>query len=635
LGHDQSNIGFEFVALSYTAPQANRYAYKMEGIDENWVYTNSTHSASYAKLPPGKYTFRVRGSNNDGLWNETGTFIEIEILPPWWLSNIALVAYIVMSAFLIYYSLSRYMRKMEEKHTEKRKLFEAEKEKELYNSKIEFFTNIAHEIRTPVTLINGPLELMSEMDIRDPEVTKSLAIMRRNTDELLNLVNKLLDIRKVDSNKFPLYLSSNNISEILRSIYEQFELVVLQQGKSGVLSLPDEDVYTQVDKDVFTRIINNLLSNALRYSDKYLELELTQTEEAAYIRVCNDGELVPEEARDKIFDPFYQVEKQRNSSSGSGIGLYLARSLAELHNGRLYFNEKRGLNEFVLQIPIKQDAAEITSEKIPENDYICPEDEDTSEKFKAEVILVVEDNVEMLSFITGELRKHFGIEKALNGADALKILDEKNIDLILTDVMMPGMNGFELCQTIKNNLNYSHVPIVILTAKNDLNSKIHGLEMGADAYIEKPFAMSHLIAQLTTLLGNRRREKEAFMRRPFLPVQQLGMNKADEQFMQKVIDVIRDNITDPTFNVERLSENVFMSRSNLHRKIKALTELAPTEFIHLIRLKKAAELIQSGEYRIGEIGYLVGILSTSYFIKLFRKQFGLTPKEFAKQQEKE
>ena len=633
LKHDQSNVGFEFVALSYTAPQANQYAYKMEGIDKDWIHTNNTYSASYAKLPPGKYTFRVKGSNNDGLWNETGTSVEIEILPPWWLSNIALIAYLVIAVFLIYYSLSRYMRKMEEKHTEKRKLFEAEKEKELYDSKIEFFTNIAHEIRTPVTLINGPLELMSEMDIQDAEITKSLAIMRRNTDELLDLVNKLLDIRKVDSNKFPLYLSSNNISEMLRSIYEQFELVASQQGKSGVVSLPDDEVHTQVDKDVFTRIINNLLSNALRYSEKHIELELTQTQDTAYIKVRNDGELVPEEARDKIFDPFYQVEKRRNSSSGSGIGLYLARSLAGLHGGLLYFSEERGMNVFILQIPMKQGTIEAEEEKIPENDFICPEDEDTNDKLKAEVILVVEDNVEMLSFITGELRKHFVIERALNGTEALKVMEEKNIALILTDVMMPGMDGFELCQSIKNNLNYSHVPIVLLTAKNDLNSKIHGLEMGADAYIEKPFAMSHLIAQLTTLLNNRRREKEAFIRRPFLPVQQLGMNKADEQFMQKVIDIIQDNISDSSFNVERLSESVFMSRSNLHRKIKALTELAPTEFIHLIRLKKAAELIQSGSYRIGEIGYLVGIHSTSYFIKLFRKQFGLTPKEFAKQQQ--
>jgi DNA-binding response OmpR family regulator len=376
-----------------------------------------------------------------------------------------------------------------------------------------------------------------------------------------------------------------------------------------------------------------LLSNALRYSSKYIEVELTRTEESIFIKVRNDGDLIPEEARDKIFDPFYQVENRSNRSSGSGIGLYLARSFAGLHRGQLYFNEECGLNEFVLQMPIKQEIAEKEEKKIPENDFICSEDEEMTDKLRGEIILVVEDNAEMLSFITGELRKHFTIEKAPNGAEALKILDEKDITLILSDVMMPGMDGFELCQSVKNNLNYSHIPIVLLTAKNDLNSKIHGLEMGADAYIEKPFAMSYLVTQLTTLLSNRRREKEAFIRRPFLPVQQLGMNKADKQFMQKVIDIIHDNIADSSFNVEQLSKSVFMSRSNLHRKIKALTELSPTEFIHLIRFKKAAELIQNGGHRIGEIGYLIGIHSASYFIKLFKKQFGLTPKEFAKQQQ--
>ncbi len=632
LNHNQSNIEFEFVALSYTAPQANQYAYKMEKIDTDWIYTNNMHSASYANLPPGNYIFRVKGSNNDQLWNEAGTFIEIKILPPWWQTKIAVVAYLVLFVLLVYYLLRRYLRKTRKKNDEKQKLFEAEKEKELYNSKVDFFTNIAHEIRTPVTLINGPLEVMQEMNLQDPEIAKNLNIMRRNTSELMDIVNKLLDFRKVDSNKFPMNISMHNLSEILRTIYSHFEPTVIHLNKSIILLLPAEDVSIPVDKEAFIKIINNLLSNALRYSAQSIEVELTEQEENVFIRVLNDGDLIPEEEREKIFNPFYQVNKQRNNVAGSsGIGLSLARSLTKMLNGSLSYAERDGMNEFTLQLPAKQEQRKTEKEEVPDTDYILTEEEDTHENPNAEIILIVEDNEEMLSFIAGQLRKKFAVEKALNGIEALKILEEKSISLVLSDIMMPEMDGLELCKSIKNNLDYSHIPVVLLTAKNDLESKIQGLEMGADAYVEKPFSMSHLITQLTTLLNNRRREKEAFIRKPFLPIQNMGMNKADEQFIQKVIDIIQENITDSDFNVERLSESVFMSRSNLHRKIKALTELAPTDFIRLIRLRKAAELIQSGQYRIGEVCYLVGINSSSYFIKLFQKQFGVTPKEFAKQ----
>lgn len=633
LPHDQSSIGFDFVALSYAAPKANKYAYMMEGVDKDWTYTTTSQSVSYGKLPPGNYTFRVKASNNDGVWNEEGISVEVEILPPWWSSNAALIIYIILMGAFFYYIINRYIRRTERRQNEKQKLFESEKEKELYSSKVEFFTNIAHEIRTPVTLINGPLESMLEMDIQDPEINKSLKIMSKNTSDLLGLVNQLLDFRKVDSNKFLLNASVQNVSGFLREIYASFEPVAFQQDRAMTLLLPQEDIFFSFDKAALSKVINNLFSNALRYSERCIEVELTLENDTVFIKVRNDGDLVAPDAREKIFDPFFQENKHRNNPSSSGIGLSLARSLTELHHGNLYYDEYQGLNEFVIELPLKDAEKENCEEHIPEDDYILSENELHNEKQNAEVILLVEDNVDMLSFIADKLQKQFVVEKAVNGVEALLILNDKNIDLVLTDIMMPEMDGFTLCKSIKENLEYSHIPVVLVTAKNDLESKIHGLEMGADAYVEKPFSMSHLIAQLTTLLNNRRREKEAFMRKPFLPIQNIGMNKADEEFVQKIITTIEENITDPDFSVERLAESVFMSRSNLHRKIKALTELTSIDFIRLIRLKKAAELIQSGKYRISEVCYLVGINSPSYFIKLFQKQFGMTPKEFAKQQQ--
>ncbi|MDR2913385.1 MAG: response regulator [Tannerella sp.] len=634
LNYNQSNIGFDFVSLSFTAPKANKYAYMLEGVDKSWNYINTNKTVSYAKLPPGNYTFRVKGSNNDGLWNEKGAAVEIEIMPPWWASNLAKFIYVMLTLLILYYILNRYKKQTERKQTERQRLFESEKEKELYSSKVEFFTNIAHEIRTPVTLINGPLESMLEMDITDPELSKSLKIMSKNTSDLLGLVNQLLDFRKVDSNKFLLNRTNQNLSGFLREVYTRFEHIAQKQNKTMTLALPPENIIFSFDKSALSKVLNNLLSNAVRYSEKHIEAELISDDNHIYIKIRNDGDLIPIDLREKIFDPFYQGDKHRNSPSSSGIGLSLARSLTELHDGSLYYHHDQSLNEFVIKLLFRPESGEILiTDEIPEDNYIIEEQANVDDKQNTEIILLVEDNTDMLNFIADRLSKQFGVEKATNGIEALNTLKEKNIDLVLTDIMMPEMNGFELCKNIKENLDYSHIPVVLVTAKNDLQSKIHGLEMGADAYVEKPFSMNHLITQLTTILHNRRREKEAFMRKPFLPIQNIGMNKADEEFIQKIIDIIEENITDSGFSVERLAENVFMSRSNLHRKIKALTELTSIDFIRLIRLKKAAELIQSGKYRIGEVCYLVGINSPSYFIKLFQKQFGMTPKEFAKQQQ--
>lgn len=635
LNYNQSNIGFNFVALSFTAPKANRYAYIMEGVDNDWIYTNNNQTATYAKIPPGKYVFKVKGSNNDGLWNEEGASLEIEILPPWWQTSFAYFCYITLFLLLVYYSLNRYLKRLKKRQAEQQKIFETEKEKELYNSKVEFFTNVAHEIRTPITLINGPLEAIQDMGIEDPEIKKCLSIMSKSTSELLNLVNQLLDFRKIDSNKFLLNIMPYNITELLKEIFHRFELSANQQGKTiKILLSSNEDIIFPFDKEALTKIFNNLLTNALRYSDKYIEIELSTENNFVNIKIRNDGELILPELHEKIFDPFYQGDKNRNNPSSSGIGLSLVKSLTELHHGQISYHEYNGLNEFIVQLPITTKFEIENNEKIPENDYLIAENESADNKQDGgEIILLVEDNKEMLNFIAGRLKKQFVVEKATNGIEALKVLEEKSVSLVLTDVMMPEMDGFELCKSVKNNIDYSNIPVVLITGKNDLESKILGLQMGADAYVEKPFSMSHLITQLTTLLNNRRREREAFLRKPFLSIQNIGMTKADEEFMQKVIDIIDENITDPDFNVERLSEKVFMSRSNLHRKIKALTELTTIDFIHLIRLKKSAELIQSGKYRISEVCYLVGINSPSYFIKLFQKQFGMTPKEFSKQQQ--
>ncbi|MFV0537806.1 MAG: response regulator, partial [Dysgonomonas sp.] len=345
-----------------------------------------------------------------------------------------------------------------------------------------------------------------------------------------------------------------------------------------------------------------------------------------------DGESIPDELKEKIFEPFFQVKALNRETTGSGIGLSLARSLAELHEGYLFYTSTSDKNNFILKIPLSQESINKQEEIPSTSDYILEQEETLTRKRQSESVLVVEDNPDMLSFIADKLDETYTVERAKNGIEAQKILQLKSIDIVVSDIMMPEMDGFELCEFIKSDIEYSHIIVILLTAKNDLNSKIKGLEIGADAYVEKPFSFQYLQTLLTSLMNNRRREIELFLKKPFLPIQQSNMNKADEQFLNKIIEIINENITDSNFNVESLADLIHMSRSSLHRKLKSTIDTTPTDFIRLVRLQEAAKLIQEGKYRINEICYLVGINSPSYFIKLFQSQYGMTPKEFEKQQ---
>ena len=633
LRYDQSSIGFEFAALSYVMPSANRYAYKMDGVDKDWVTTENNQSVSYANLSPGHYVFHVKGANSDGVWSEHEASVEIVVLPPWWKSIWAYLVYLALIAALVWWVLNLLKRRETMKAQEAQRLFEAEKEKELYQNKIDFFTSIAHEIRTPLTLINGPLENLVDMDIADKEIRRNLDTMQRNTSDLMNLINQLLDFRKMDSNKMEMHLVSINLSSLLREWSRKFAEVPAAAQRHITLDLPEDDIYVSADCNALIKVLNNLFSNALKYSDSHIAVSLRADDKQVTMCIDNDGAIIPEDERMKIYDPFYQLQKNANASSSSGIGLYLARSMAEMMHGTLTYTENGGLNRFTLTLVPQNMPIE---NQTPQGELLLTDDDDpVPETLQSAVILLVEDNEQMLSFVADKLRHTYAVETALNGREALHVLKEKNIDLVLSDIMMPEMDGLELCRSIKEDIELSHIPVILLTAKNDLESKVQGLKMGADSYIEKPYSIKYLVAQITSIFENRRRSMDAFMRKPFVPTQTLGMSKADELLMDKIVKIIEDNIDDTNFGVEMLAELVCMSRSSLHRKIKAISDTSPTDFIKMVRLKKASELIAEGSYRVGEVCYMVGINSPSYFIKLFQKQFGMTPKEFEKQQRRQ
>lgn len=636
LPYDMANISFDVALLSYSTTEANQYYYRMTPIDNDWIKAASNKNISYAKLPPGKYTFQVQATYDGFNGKLANRSLSIVILPPWWQSIWAYIIYAITGFSIILSWFLWYRSRKEKQMKEHQKLFEIEKEKELYESKVGFFTTIAHEVRTPLTLINGPLETIQEIGVQDARVNKNLQVIAQNTKRLLELTGQLLDFQKIDSKQFKMYFESVDIAMLLNETIGRFEPTILQKKKELFVDIPEGKIRAAVDKEAITRILSNLLNNALKYTRKKIMVELTKSETDFVIRVVSDGEKIPFESSEQIFQPFYQMAKKDAISFGVGMGLPLARSLAEMHKGSLCLDVQQMENTFVLTIPLNKEGIQLHNETIVEQHIVSLDEESSSLETEnpGYTLLLVEDEEAMIDFLLERLRESFTVEHAPNGKEALEILRSIHIDMVVSDINMPVMNGWELCKEIKSDINLSHIPLIFLTAKNDLDSKINGLKIGAEAYVEKPFSFNYLKTQILSLLNNRRKEREAFSKHPFFPVNNMQMNQADKEFMDKVIEIIEENIADETFNVERMADMLLMSRSNLLRKIKILFNLYPIDFIRLIRLKKAAELILEGKYRIGDICYMVGISSSSYFAKLFLKQFGMTPKEFQRQNQK-
>ena len=633
LNYDESNISFDVALLSYSTAEANQYYYRMAPIDKDWIKAATNQNISYAKLPPGQYTFQVKATSNDNGGQFVERSLSIEILPPWWFSPWAYVFYFIWLVCVVVSWFFWYKHRKEKEMEERQKLFEIEKEKELYESKVNFFTEIAHEVRTPLTLINGPLETLQEMEIADPKIQKNLSVITQNTNRLLTLTGQLLDFQKIGAHKFEMTMECVDITSLLRETVARFEPTISKKNKELALHIPEESIEAVVDKEAITKILSNLLNNALKYARHSICVELQRETEAFLVRVTSDGDKIPAEISQQIFEPFYQAAKKDSASFGVGIGLPLARSLASLHRGKLYLDSEHEDNSFVLSVPL----VENTLRSLPKLEEITVETDTLGEgvpveaEMKSYVLLLVEDNETMLEFMSERLLEVFTVETAKNGQEALEVLRSRRIDLVISDIMMPVMNGWELCKEIKSDMDLSHIPVIFLTAKNDIDSKINGLKIGAEAYVEKPFSFNYLKTQIVSLLYNRQKEREAFSKRPFFPTNKMQMNKVDEEFMNKVIRTIEENIIDTNLNVEHLAEILGMSRSSLLRKIKMLSNLSPVDFIRLIRLRKAAELIHEGKYLIGDICFMVGINSPSYFSKLFLKQFGMTPKDFEKQ----
>lgn len=628
---DQNSFSFRIAALSYQAPRMNKLMYKLEGFDEGWLTIGESPLVTYSNLGYGDYVFKVKASNSDGVWNEQETSLHLSILPPFYLSGWAYCFYVLFFMGCLVCVIFYFKRRNYRKQHRQMEMLEQEKEREVYHAKIDFFTNVAHEIRTPLTLIKGPLENIILKKEADSETKEDLYIMKQNTERLLNLTNQLLDFRKTETRGFRLNFTECDVVAVLRETYLRFTSLAKQKGLDFILELPQECFMADVNQEALTKIISNLLNNGVKYASTYLRISLETDEKVFHIRTFNDGEMIPDTMKEEIFKPFVRLDKEDEVTTGTGIGLALSRSLAELHQGSLMMEKGEEVNCFCLTLPVNQDSTiTLSAENVSQvEENSCGwEQEETDTKEKKPMILVVEDNPDMLAFIRKQLTTEYSVLTAMNGIEALAVLDNHYVNLVVSDVMMPQMDGFELCKTIKSDLSYSHIPVVLLTAKTNIQSKIEGLELGADAYIEKPFSVEYLLANISSLIHNREKLRQTFAKSPFVAANTMALTKADEEFIWKLNDIIQANLHNPEFSMEDMADALKMSRSSFYRKIKGVLDLSPNEYLRLERLKQAAQLLKEGKSRVNEICYTVGFNSPSYFSKCFLKQFGVLPKDF-------
>ena len=658
LNYEQSNFTFDYVGVNYTRGENNQYAYLLKEFDENWNYVGTTRSATYKNVPPGDYTFMVKASNNDGIGNNIPTTINIKVLPAWWATNQAIISYIILILLLVYIIYKYINTRIKEKRelsTERKeyKLFEA-----LNAKKIQFFTNISHEFRTPLTLILTPLEDIIEEDTLDlpQSIKEKHNIIYKNAKRLSRLINELMDFRKLQFNKMSINASQINIVPFIEEVVGHFEE---EASLNNILLSVEYDQYDLIiwsDPSMLEKITFNLLSNAFKATpaeglitiqinnpSNLIHLPLvheTNPVKAIEIIIKDTGLGIKKENLTKVFDRFYQAnEMNEQYYGGTGIGLELVKSFVDLHKGKIVLTSKENIGtQFKIYFPLgyshlkenninKDQEKAINQYSDSQNEHLKNHGYNSEENESKKTILIVEDNIELRTYVKNELKNDYIIKEAENGLEGIEKATKYIPDIIITDVMMPIMDGFELCERIKNDLKTSHIPILMVTAKGMQIDKVKGIDSGADVYLNKPFNMRILRSHLNQLITSRQLLFDKYFNTLSTTVNSNNTTSLDKEFMRSVLAHINENINDEKLNVEHLAGELFLSRSKLYRKIKALTGDTANEFIRKVRLEKAKQLISETEHTISEVCYKVGFSSPSYFTKCFKNHFGILPTE--------
>lgn len=664
LNHRQSNITIRFNALNYIFPEQNRYAYKLEGFDNEWNYVGNRHTAYYTNIPPGDYVFRVKGSNNDGVWNETGASMSIFIARPWqntwWARALYAISVLLMVTVALRYS--RIKTRLE--NNIRLKQMEQENMETLHQTKIKLFTNFSHELRTPLTLILTPLEDLLQQSGLAPALRDTLNLMYKNANRLLYTVNQLMDFRKKESGHLQLKAAQGNLVKFVGEIVLAFNELAGKRRIKFRFVCNDAELHVWYDRNLLEKVLFNLLSNAFKNTPDQGEIVVTLSrktgkllrraypermkqvypdcDEYVMIDVKDTGRGIPYGELEKIFDPFYQINQNEAAQIfGTGVGLNLSRGVVELHRGAIWA-ENNADKGAVFRAILPTGNAHLTSAEMiadyknSENAVHYPISEDTAETSETEepsdnrqeyTILVVEDNADVRHYIKSHLAKSYAVLEADNGNDALNIAVDRLPDLIISDIMMPGMDGIHLCRLLKEDIRTGHIPVILLTARVTVLQVQEGFEAGADEYITKPFNAGLLTTRVKNLIASRERLRLLFEQKSGEPNIELPSSSMDSRFMNSVYDFLNRNMSDPELDIDLFCREVGMSRTNLYRKIKSVTNLSPSELIRNTRLKYAAKYLKETDMPISEIAYDVGFSSPSYFTKTFRAFFGISPTE--------
>ncbi|GGF23197.1 hybrid sensor histidine kinase/response regulator transcription factor [Echinicola rosea] len=622
----------EFAAIHFSNPLSNKYKYILEGYDDEWITTDATRRiASYANLPAGKYIFKVMGANSDGVWSKTPATLHIVMLSPWWLSWWAICLYL-MAAGCVVWLVYRYLDSK----------IQLRKKEAIHQSKLQFFTEISHEFRTPLTLIIDPLERLIHEKPKKQLAEYYYQLMRNNAQQLLMLVNQLLDFRKLEAGKLQLRLEQTDMVAFVKKTVASFEHLAEKQDilLSIETSIPSHPLF--FDQDKITMVLNNLLSNALKYTPRKGKVQVaihpsTHSKKGVFIEVKDTGPGIPKSEQEKVFEIFYQVKNGKPKSEGSGIGLALTRELIALHGGKISLESHLGkgtkLGFFLPDTPSPSN--EPASSPMPVDDlqpFPAPAEQNTPSPHRNNipVLLVVDDNEEIRNYIVKHFQDHFAVSTAANGEEGMSKAFDQIPDLIISDVMMPDMDGLQLCRQLKADMRTSHIPIILLTARQSDTAKTEGYGMGADSYVTKPFSTQVLMARVKNLLEQRSHLQAKFSAGDTKALDTFGSNPVDKTFLENARQYIEAHLDSEDLDVDSLAQSLNMSRPQFYRKIKGLTDKSAAEFITSFRMEKASSLLLSGEFNVSETAYKVGYNLPNNFSRAFIKHFGLSPSQYIK-----
>ncbi|MDD3431643.1 MAG: two-component regulator propeller domain-containing protein [Bacteroidales bacterium] len=638
----QRNFSIQFSALDFNNSKEIDYAYMLEGLEKEWHYVNENRSAEYIKIPKGHFRFLVKSTNSDGVWVENERQLAITVLPTFWETPWAWVLYIIFFALLVsgivYVLFVIY-----------RLRHEVTAEQQLSEIKLRFFTDISHELRTPLTLISSPVSDVLEHEELSAVARENLTIAQHNSKRLLHLVNQILDFRKIQANKMKLMVEETEICGFISLIMENFQFKAKEKDINYLFDSREDKIYLWIDKDKFEKIIFNLLSNAFKYTPpgKSIRIELSKTEENLKIAVHDEGIGIPTAKISSLFQRFETLLSQNILLPSSGIGLSLVKELVELHHGKIEVYSETGKgSSFSLLFPLG--SAHFTNDpqvefllsdqqteiNIPPEEQNQPGTEEENQDKRS--ILIVEDNPELMSFLHNILSRDYRALQASNGLEGWNKTQEMMPDIIISDIVMPVMDGLDMVKKIKENNNTCHIPIILLSSKASLDDRIKALEKGIDDYITKPFSASHLTTRIQTLLEQRKLLQDYYLNK-FIKNQTSDADFSpgppiiasyDENLIKKVIEYIEQNIDNALLVVEDLAQEFSMSRSVFYKKIKSLFGLSPVDLIRNIRIKRAVQLIDNSDHTFTEIAYMCGFNDLSYFGKCFKKQIGLSPSEY-------